>query len=186
MGISMPQLIILLVIIVLVFGTGKLKNIGTDLGNSLKGFKKAMKDDASKKSDEDAVVNRTIQQEDNPAEPVKDAEFEKASYGIVGLETQVGLALSELYHKNILTLEQIIFKMAINPRKILNLSIPSFNIHENANFTILDLNEIWTFDISVSKSKSKNSPFNKKLMTGKAIGIINNQKMYLNNKIFEL
>jgi len=116
----------------------------------------------------------------------KDAEFEKASYGIVGLETQVGLALSELYHKNILTLEQIIFKMAINPRKILNLSIPSFNIHENANFTILDLNEIWTFDISVSKSKSKNSPFNKKLMTGKAIGIINNQKMYLNNKIFEL
>ncbi len=76
MGISMPQLIILLVIIVLVFGTGKLKNIGADLGNSLKGFKKAMKDDTNKKSD-DAVVKRTIEIEDDLSNPVKDAEFEK-------------------------------------------------------------------------------------------------------------
>jgi len=44
MGISTTHLIILLVIIVLVFGTKKLKNIGTDLGSAVKGFKDGMKD----------------------------------------------------------------------------------------------------------------------------------------------
>ena len=56
--ISMPQLIILLIIIVVVFGTGKLKNIGSDLGNSLKGFKKAMKDD-DKDADFDKLENQS-------------------------------------------------------------------------------------------------------------------------------
>jgi len=74
--ISMPQLIILLIIIVVVFGTGKLKNIGSDLGNSLKGFKKAMKDDDEKEPDEN-VAKRNIEQESAETSKVKDAEFEK-------------------------------------------------------------------------------------------------------------
>jgi len=44
MGLSMPELLIILVIIILLFGTKKLKNIGSDLGGALRGFKKAMKD----------------------------------------------------------------------------------------------------------------------------------------------
>ena len=116
----------------------------------------------------------------------KEAEYEKAPNGIVGLETQIGLVLSELYHKKILSLEKIIEKMAINPRRILNLNIPKFDLGEEANLTILDLDEIWTFDITTSKSKSKNSPFNKRLLTGKAVGIINNKQMYFNNNLFEI
>ncbi len=112
----------------------------------------------------------------------KEAEYEKAPNGIIGLETQIGLVLSELYHKKILSLEQIIRKMAINPRKILNLDVPKFDSGEEANFTILDLDVIWTFDITTSKSKSKNSPFNKRLLTGKAVGVINNKQMYFNNE----
>jgi len=49
-GISMTQLLIILVIVVLVFGTKKLKNIGSDLGGALKGFKNAMNDDEDKSS----------------------------------------------------------------------------------------------------------------------------------------
>lgn len=45
MGISIPQLLIILLITALLFGTKKLKNIGSDLGSALKGFKKAMRDD---------------------------------------------------------------------------------------------------------------------------------------------
>jgi sec-independent protein translocase protein TatA len=47
MGLSTTHLIIFLVIIVLIFGTKKLKNIGSDLGGAVKGFKDGMKDGTS-------------------------------------------------------------------------------------------------------------------------------------------
>ncbi|WP_404342985.1 Sec-independent protein translocase subunit TatA [Pseudoalteromonas mariniglutinosa] len=51
-GISIWQLLIVLAIIVLLFGTKKLRGIGGDLGNAVKGFKKAMSDDDKNKSNE--------------------------------------------------------------------------------------------------------------------------------------
>lgn len=50
-GISMWQLLILLVIVVLVFGTKKLRNMGSDLGSAIKGFRKGMEDDKSTDSE---------------------------------------------------------------------------------------------------------------------------------------
>jgi sec-independent protein translocase protein TatA len=47
-GVNITQLLIILVIVILVFGTKKLKNMGSDLGGALKGFKSAMKDNESK------------------------------------------------------------------------------------------------------------------------------------------
>jgi sec-independent protein translocase protein TatA len=47
MGISIWQLLIVLVLVILIFGTKKLKNIGNDLGSAVKGFKNAMSDGAS-------------------------------------------------------------------------------------------------------------------------------------------
>ena len=108
----------------------------------------------------------------------KESEFEYAPNGIIGLETEVGLTLSELYHKKHLSLAQIIDKLSINPRKILNIPIPSFKAGEIANFTVLNPDEIWTVDISKFKSKSNNSPFGKKLINGRAAAVINKSKMY--------
>ncbi|WNJ79403.1 twin-arginine translocase TatA/TatE family subunit [Cedecea neteri] len=51
MGISWPQLLIIVVIVVLLFGTKKLGSLGSDLGASIKGFKKAMSDDDSKEKE---------------------------------------------------------------------------------------------------------------------------------------
>lgn len=51
MGISIWQLLIVLGIVVLLFGTKKLRHIGTDLGGAIKGFKKSMSDEESKTSD---------------------------------------------------------------------------------------------------------------------------------------
>lgn len=116
----------------------------------------------------------------------KEAEFEYAPNGIVGLETSVGLSLSELLHKKILSLEQLLEKLSINPRKILNLSIPQFKEGEIANFTMLDIDEVWTVDISKFKSKSKNSPFDKRLLTGKAIGVVNNKKLLFGGEFIDL
>ncbi len=116
----------------------------------------------------------------------KETEFEFAPNGIIGLETEVGLSLSELYHKKVLTLENVVEKLAINPRKILNLPVPKIEAGEKANLTILDPDEVWTVDIDKFKSKSRNSPFNKKLLTGKAGGVINNSKMFIDDQFINI
>ncbi len=54
MGISIPQLLIILLITALLFGTKKLKNIGSDLGSALRGFKKAIKEDEPETADAEA------------------------------------------------------------------------------------------------------------------------------------
>ncbi len=116
----------------------------------------------------------------------KETEFEFAPNGIIGLETEIGLSLSELYHKKILTFEMIVEKFAVNPRKILNIPIPKIEAGQKANLTILDLDEVWTVDIDKFKSKSSNSPFDKKLLTGKALGVINNGKMFFNDEFIDI
>ncbi|MBT1449804.1 Sec-independent protein translocase subunit TatA [Glaciecola sp. XM2] len=55
-GISIWQVVIILLIVVLLFGTKKLRNVGSDLGGALKGFKKAMNDDEDKKDADFAPV----------------------------------------------------------------------------------------------------------------------------------
>ena len=54
-GIGIWQLLIILLIVVMLFGTKKLRNLGSDLGGALKGFKTAMKDDEGDKKDEDTA-----------------------------------------------------------------------------------------------------------------------------------
>ena len=63
--ISMPSLIIILVIVVLLFGTKRLKSIGSDLGGALKGFKKAVKDgeETQKKSTDNNQNSNIIEGE---------------------------------------------------------------------------------------------------------------------------
>ena len=116
----------------------------------------------------------------------KESEFIYAPNGILGLETQLGLALSELVHKNHLSINQLIEKLSINPRKILNLPIPQIKVGEVANLTIIDLNEIWTVDIKKFKSKSINSPFDKRLLTGKSIAVINKGKMFVDDEFIAI
>ena len=50
-GISIWQLLIILVVVLLIFGSGKLKSLGSDLGSSIKCFKKAVKEDSKKEED---------------------------------------------------------------------------------------------------------------------------------------
>ena len=116
----------------------------------------------------------------------KESEFQYAPNGIVGFETTVGLTFSELFYKNKLSLEELVKKLSINPRKILNLPIPKFNPGEIANFTILDPDLVWTVDISKFKSKSKNSPFDKRLLTGKSIAVVNKKKMFYDDQWVDL
>lgn len=116
----------------------------------------------------------------------KEVEFIYAPNGIIGLETTLGLAISELFHKQHLTIEQLVEKLSINPRKILNLPVPKIEVNQPANLTIFDPDLIWTVDADKFKSKSKNSPFDKKLLTGRSVAVINKNKMYFENKMRDI
>ena len=65
-GISPIQLLIIFGIVILIFGTAKLKNFGGDIGGAIKGFKKAMNDDDEKSSEKGTEQARQIESEDKP------------------------------------------------------------------------------------------------------------------------
>lgn len=73
-GISVWQLLILLLIVVLVFGTKRLRNIGTDLGSAVKGFRKGIEDEP-----EDSEPEKITAEESTPAKPQNSKEQVKAS-----------------------------------------------------------------------------------------------------------
>jgi dihydroorotase len=104
----------------------------------------------------------------------KEVEFLAAPFGIVGLETAIGLAITGLIIPKILSIEQLIEKMSINPRRILNLPIIKIVEGQKANLTIIDILKKWEVRIQDFKSKSKNSPFNGFVLTGKAFAVVNN------------
>lgn len=70
-GIGIWQLVIILVIVVMLFGTKKLRNLGSDLGGALKGFKSAMKDEDGKdaEADDDTVGDATAMKSEKTEKP---------------------------------------------------------------------------------------------------------------------
>ncbi len=113
----------------------------------------------------DAVVSDHLPQD----EEAKNLEFDLAEFGIIGLETVFCLLLN---NDNQLTLNQIIEKLTHAPRHILRL--PALTIKEGAvaNLTLFDPTLSWQYDRT--NSKSKNSPFLNKTLTGKVLGVVNN------------
>jgi dihydroorotase len=109
----------------------------------------------------------------------KEKEFDLAKFGIINLQTAFPSMLTKL--APITGLELIIDKMAIAPRRILNLPIPIINKGEIGNLVLYSPSRKWTFHKKSIVSKSKNSPFIGTEFTGKIIGVINNNKVQLNN-----
>ena len=109
----------------------------------------------------------------------KEVEFLAAPFGIIGLETVIGLAIAQLVVPKILSISQLIEKMSVNPRKILNLPPIKIEEGEKANITIIDMDKKWDVNTNEFKSKAKNSPFDSWKLTGKSYGIINNGKIYI-------
>ena len=99
---------------------------------------------------------------------LKMLEFDRAAFGITGLETAVGLALTKLP----LPITRLIELFSINPQKIMKVVPWGLFEGSTADLTILDLNRTWTFDVNQSRSRSRNSPFHGWPMKGKAVGTI--------------
>lgn len=111
----------------------------------------------------------------------KEAEYIFAPFGIIGLETAIGLIITELYNKKIISLKDIYNLCVANPRKILNLYIPKIKKGEQANITLFDCSKNWKFNHTDSYSKSNNSPFIDRSLSGKSIAVINKGKIFTSN-----
>lgn len=109
----------------------------------------------------------------------KQVEYAVAPFGIVGLETAIGLAITELVNPGIISAGQLIEKFSCNPRRILHLPEISIQKGAKANLTIIDCEREWNVIVDEFKSKSKNSPFGGRKLTGKAFGIFNNGVLIL-------
>ncbi len=116
----------------------------------------------------------------------KEMEYIYAPNGIIGLETQLGITLSELFHTKKLTIEQIVEKLSVNPRKILNLEVPQFAVGEVANLTIIDIEKEWEVDIKSFKSRSINSPFGGRKLKGKSLAVINSSQMFVDGEFHSI
>ncbi|MGA2297833.1 MAG: dihydroorotase, partial [FCB group bacterium] len=108
----------------------------------------------------------------------KDVEYERAPNGVIGLETAIGIILTNLYHTGHLSLEEIIAKLSVNPRKILGL--PEIILKEGnlANLTIFAPDEEWIVEKEHFKSKSRNTPYQAAQLKGKPKYAINNNKLF--------
>jgi len=103
----------------------------------------------------------------------KALEFDQAPYGIIGLETSVGLAFERLVRPGVISLERLVELCATNPARLLSLQDRgTLKSGARADVTILDPECAWTFDVSQSKSKSRNTPFDGYQFNGAAIATI--------------
>lgn len=112
----------------------------------------------------------------------KEVEFIYAPNGIIGLETAWAISNMRLYKTKVLDLQQLAEKLSTNPRKILNL--PEIKIEKGAaaNLTFFNTDEKWVFDAKNVRSKSKNSPYLNKELTGRAVGIFNKGELVLSER----
>jgi len=102
----------------------------------------------------------------------KAQEFDVAPFGVVGLETALGLAFTHLVGHH-LDLNAMIARVVYAPRRILSQPLPAIATGEPANLTIIDPEGSWTVRPEEFRSKSRNTPFKGWELTGRARGIVN-------------
>jgi len=102
----------------------------------------------------------------------KEVEFDYAPFGITGLETELALALMQLYHSRRLSLPQLIANYTVNPARLLRLDRGTLSVGAVADVTVIDPDRAWVFDKSASVSKAFNSPFYGWPLVGKAVAAI--------------
>ncbi len=95
------------------------------------------------------------------------ADFEKAPNGSIGMETSFAVAYTYLVKPGLLTLAQLVEKMAVNPANILGINAGTLAVGAPADIALLDLNEQWTVDVNRLHGKSKNTPFKGMTLSGR-------------------
>src|SRR5579871_4990819 len=99
-------------------------------------------------------------------------EFERCPFGIIGLETALGLALEHLVHPGKIQLARLVALFTTGPAKVLRLDRGALAVGSPADVTIFSTNLEWTYDVNESQSKSRNSPFDGHTFRGGPVATI--------------
>jgi dihydroorotase len=89
-----------------------------------------------------------------------------APFGVIGLETALGLALTELVHTGLISLWHMISLLSANPAHIINQPLGRLQISGAADLTLLDPELTWTYHVAEGRSKSRNTPFDGRTFRG--------------------
>ncbi len=99
-------------------------------------------------------------------------EFERCPFGITGLETAIGLTLSELVHPGHISVGRMVELFTTGPADVLRMDRGRLKPGAPGDVTVFDLTSEWTFDVRQSQSKSRNSPFNGRRFKGGPLATI--------------
>ena len=103
----------------------------------------------------------------------KEVEFDAAPFGIVGLETELGLFLDLLVHKHRkIDIARLIEMYTVEPAKLLKLDAGTLSVGAAADVTLIDPDLEWTVKIDNFESGSRNSPFDGWKLKGRAVRTI--------------
>ncbi len=103
----------------------------------------------------------------------KETEYDAAAFGIVGLETALGICLTHLVDKKVLTFQELIQKMSVSPRAVVNLPPISITKGSVANLTVIDPDCDWVVQPAAFHSRSRNTPFDGWSLKGRSYGVLN-------------
>src|SRR6267154_377963 len=107
-----------------------------------------------------------------PHEPaLKDVEFDRAPFGILGFETALGLALEQLVESGRISLMRMVELFTTGPARVLGMERKIAAGHP-ADLTVFSPNHAWTYHVKESPSKSRNSPFDGRAFRGAAVASI--------------
>ncbi len=100
----------------------------------------------------------------------KEVEFDLAPFGIIGLETELGLFLDLLVHKHeTIGLPRLIEMFTVNPARLLKINAGTLSVGAIADVTLIDPDLEWTVDANAMQSMSRNTPFDGWQLKGRAV-----------------
>jgi dihydroorotase len=102
----------------------------------------------------------------------KEREFADAPFGIVGLETALGVLLTDLVHADILDLSTLVDRLSCAPARLFHLPGGSLARGAPAHVTVFDPDVEWSVDPSAFVSKGRNTPYAQRLLRGRAVATI--------------
>lgn len=131
------------------------------------------------KAIQDGTIDTITSQHNPQDEECKRLEFDKADFGMIGLETCYAVANTALDSK--VTNSRMVEVFSLNARRILGLPDATIETGAAADLTLFQPELMWTFSHDDIRSRSKNTPFTGTSLKGKVLGIINKEKLSLNH-----
>ncbi len=120
----------------------------------------------------DGTIDAIVTDHAPHAKEKKMQELDRAPFGIVGLETALGLVVTRLIEPGYLDWSAVLAKMTCNPARILHIPKGTLQIGADADVTVIDPAVRWTVDPAEFRSKSTNTPFTGWELTGRAEVVI--------------